>query len=337
MENYRKIVDLIVHGEIPYTTPHLCECGVELVVNENLTQIKCGDPDCIIHNSQKFLDMLDILGIRVGIGDVNSESIMDALGINRPIEIFKPDLDIKNIPSRLYLVTNKLMEKVKEIKNGIEFDKFMMIQFLPILGRTRSKALFSPFGNPEEFYKYIDEEMDLKDYISETLNIASYTDTVLSIKETLETKREQILDYAKWFKFKKSFGKEIYYITITGNILYVKDDDGNIFSNRDKFAPYLSEKFGINIQSVGFSVDKTNILIMDSDMRSNNKYRKATQNNIPVVTSLQFYNRLEELYGNKDEVENKEQPVEENENLEITDTQQEENGSENKVVNLVWG
>lgn len=72
-------------------------------------------------------------------------------------------------------------------------------------------------------------------------------------------------------------------------------------------------------------------------MRSNNKYRKATQNNIPVVTSLQFYNRLEELYGNKDEVENKEQPVEENENLEITDAQQEENGSENKVVNLVWG
>ena len=99
----------------------------------------------------------------------------------------------------------------------------------------------------------------------------------------------------------------------------VKDDEGNLFSPRDKFAKYVSDKVGANIQVVGFSENKTNVLIMDTDMRSNRKYQKAKKSNIPVMTSDEFLNKMKELFDVEDEEEDiqEEISVEENPNQSI--------------------
>lgn len=319
MKRDKSVKELIYEGKLPYTTPCECECGSDLLVNSSLTRLYCSNNACIVHSSQKFKEMLDILNIKVGIGDQLSEEIVNYLDITRPIEIFNVNFEDINIPSQYYTAMRKLMDEINRIKTeGIDLYEFICILFLPILGKTRSKVIFSSFSTIQEFFDKFENDSQLETYLSDVLEISEYTDTVQDIIETLNENKDWILEVSKWFKFNKSYG-ETFYITLTGSVLNVKDDEGNLFSPRDKFAKYVSDKVGANIQVVGFSENKTNVLIMDTDMRSNRKYQKAKKSNIPVMTSDEFLNKMKELFDVEDEEEDiqEEISVEENPNQSI--------------------
>lgn len=326
MKKDKTVKELIYEGKLPYTTPCECECGADLLVNPSLTRLYCSNNACIVHSSQKFKDMLDILNIKVGIGDQLSEEVVDYLDITKPIEIFNINFDDIRIPSQYYVAMKKLMDEITRIKEeGIDLYEFITILFLPILGKTRSKVIFSPFSTIQEFFDKFENDSQLETYISEVLEISEYTDTVQDIITTLKENKDWIYEAASWFKFNKSYG-DTFFITLTGSVINVKDDDGKLFSPRDKFAKYVSDKVGANIQVVGFSENKTNILIMDTDMRSNRKYQKAKSAGIPVMKSDEFLNKMKELFGVHDEV------VEDDN--EVNNTTMEENMDQNQSINI---
>lgn len=295
----KKVYDYIIEGILPPSTPHKCECGAELVTNGNLTSVECINPNCKIHNSQKLLDVLKILGITVGIGEKNSQEIIQLLKVANPVEILTVDFSKVKRPGAYYAAIKNLVSEINRIKeDGIYFYKFMNLFFFEFLGRTRCKDLFSNITDPWEFYKKYPDEKSINKYVSERLGIQSFQDTVTVTTKDLIDNKDYILSIADHVKFKKAISGEIFYVTLTGSILYVKDENGNLFSERDEFPEYLSRKYGVNIQPVGFSVKKTRFLIMDSDMSANSKYKKATEHGIPVMNSREFENYIKENYGN---------------------------------------
>lgn len=302
----KRVYDLILERILPPSTPHRCECGEELIVNENLTSVECQNPECRIHGSKKLIDLLNILGISVGIGENNSQEIMDILGIGNPVDIFEIDFSAIVKPSRYFVILTNLEKSIYKIKSeGIEFYKFIYLFFFKHLGRTRCKDLFSGISNPKEFFDKYPSEVLINEYVSEKLNIMPYRDTVVMITNDLFNNKEYILDIASNLTFKESVGGEIFYITMTGPILYARDDDGLNFSNRDKFPEFVSRKYGINVQAMGLTASKTNYLIMDSNMMSNSKYKKAQKYGIEVINSLEFIGIIEK-YVNKQNIDDKE-------------------------------
>lgn len=306
----KRVYDLILERILPPSTPHRCECGEELIVNENLTSVECQNPECKVHGSKKLIDLLNILGISAGIGENNSQEIMDILGISNPVDIFKVDFSNITKPSKYFVVLTNLEKSIHKIKSeGIEFYKFMNLFFFKHLGITRSKDLFSGITSPQDFFREYPNEILINEYVSKRLNIMPYRDTVVMITDDLFNNKEYILDIASNLKFKESISGEIFYIAMTGPILYARDDNGLNFSNRDKFPEFVSRKYGINIQATKINSNKTRYLIMDSNMMSNSKYRKAQKYGIEVVNSLEFIgiieNYIERQNSNNKEVHNK--------------------------------
>lgn len=240
---------LKVAGIIPYNYPSRCKCGYEFTNNFNLTEATCSNPyGCPTESAFKILYMLNILGIKCGIGKEICEDIAyNAENYTHHLDLFRlSDLDLfkcRTLTSSRVLTLEYELEKIND-NGGIRLSTYVSLFNFDGLGETYCNKIFGNYDNLDKFYSEVMTD-NSKQKIAKYLGISEYTDTVIKINKILKSNRSLLFSYLDLFKIKESHNKTIN-ICITGAITNVLDDNGNFFKPREKFAEYLSDKYSIN-------------------------------------------------------------------------------------------
>ncbi len=240
---------LKVSGIMPYNYPSKCRCGYEFKNNFNLTEAVCSNPSgCPTESAFKILNMLNILGIKCGIGKEICEDIAyNAENYNHHLDLFKlSDLDLfrcRTLTSSRVLTLEYELEKINN-NGGIRLATYVSLFNFDGLGETYCNKIFGNYDSLENFYNEVMDSNSRRN-IAKYLGISEYTDTVIKIDKTLKSSRVLLLSYLDLFKIKESHNKTIN-ICITGAITNVLDENGNFFKPREKFAEYLTDKYSIN-------------------------------------------------------------------------------------------
>lgn len=248
-------ITLKVAGIIPYNYPGKCKCGYEFKNNFNLTEAVCSNPyGCPTESAFKIVNMLNILGVKCGIGKEICEDIAyNALNYNHHLDIFSlSDLDLKECRT---ITTTRVMPLIYELEKinasgGIRLSTYISLFNFDGLGESYCNKIFGNYDNLDKFYKEIITDNSRK-LISNFIGISPYTDTVINIDKILRNNKELIYKYINKFIIKSSHDTSIS-ICITGAITRVLDNEGNFFKPRERFAEYLSDRFKIN-----FNIEKT--------------------------------------------------------------------------------
>lgn len=291
-------------GVLPRHLRITCDCGWLLMTRPTLTSIECSNPNCPIHNSHKMADALKILNIKASIAENKALRLMLSLKLSHHMEVFNPELYTRRIESSLagsFILLEQ--EKLRLDKRGVFIYEFMDAFCFDTIGTQRSILIFIGYKDPIEFFKAFDgdkenQRQDMAAHISKRLKISRYSDTVISIVNTLYLNRILIEKVSEWFVFKEVYNETIF-IAITGEVTQLRRPDNTMFKPRETLARYWSEKYGINIVSTSLSKKHVQYLIMDTDMTSNSKFNKATRHGINVLTSLEMDEMLEEKYSSR--------------------------------------
>lgn len=272
-------------GIIPGVYPHSCEDRWLLNKNSTGTQITCSNDYCPIKDSHNFKKALDCLELKVDIGEVRSLEIILAAGLESHMDIFKQAFEPFTEDNRDYLMryNEKLMlirdtiEAVNE-NGGFKLSAFMDAWGFEQLGTTRSEKLFSQECNIENFYDRYKTEEEMCEYIGKKLAISPYCTTVLAITHFLLSKKHDILEVAKYFKFRdtgvvRHFDEDSLEanlsVCITGEVTNICDESGLPirFKPREKVVDYWTEKYGLPIEMNRSLTQTTKFLINDTGMK----------------------------------------------------------------------
>lgn len=287
------IKDLIEKNELPKSLPHTCECGGELETNEALTEVWCSNPFCFVHNANKMVKMFEILGIKSNIGESRATEITNSLKLIHPMQLFHEEL----IDALLLLGDKPYLDlsvKLREfVKHPIKLSTFIDAIQMETIGTTRANLIFNDFKSPQEFYEKLHktDKLEFKKYIANCIKVSYSSSTVKAIYDELIAAEKFIMLLAESFEFQETMDETLY-ISITGPVTRLVDDDGKPFSPREKLGQYLTEKFNINVIPSNISKRHVSYLVMDTNMTGNSKYNKAVRDKIPVVTSEELYNIL---------------------------------------------
>ena len=214
---------------------------------------------------------------------------------------------------KIFLELNPIINYMEQLNNGpgIHFYKYMQMWNFSSIGETYSQKIFMEFTNPEEFYNRFEEIIDgdmnkrelgreLGKWLSNKLNIESYTATVLGIINTMNEYKQDILRVSNYFKFRPGLGvKEGSYqqkpllVTITNSIATRNPKTGKAFAPRESFIDYCIEEYGVPIiysKSYTTSID----YIIADDLSGGNRKLKHTEK---IISSEDFLSKLEQLSG----------------------------------------
>lgn len=295
------VKDMISKGLLPESTPHICECGEELLVNDTFTYCWCSDKECPTQIAYKLLEVFSIFRMKCNVGEIRAKKLAYGLGIKNPMEIFRDNLDEVFYRIGDQWALDVLTETTRVKNEEMSLSMFIDAMQIPSLGTTRSNLIFSNYSTVEEFYDSLkidfeaellyEDRLAIASLVAKYIKVDKYSDTVSNIVDDLLDYREDLLKFSKYFKFKESFGETVY-VTLTGEIKELKDDDGKPFKPRERLCEYLSDKLKINVVSQGLSEKHIQYLVMDTDMTNNRKYKMAKSKGIEVVTSKQLYDIL---------------------------------------------
>lgn len=294
------VKSLVEDGTLFPEFPYECECGSDLMTNDMMTSLFCSNLNCPTHQGYGLEAALKIWGIKAPIGEVTANSITQWIDINSPIEVLKPE-NIERIRMMGTSATYDLADELDKFrKNPVKLWKIVDSMNLKNLGTVRAQKLFSNISSPTEFFSGFKQVTDMIVYISRQLGISGQSSTVYEICEILLGvsdilgRSETYINYEKIDKTKSSIR-----IAITGDVTLARDSDGKVFLPRERFADYLSDNYNVNVIIGGFSIKETSILIMDTDMTNNSKFKKAQANHIPIMQSDQFEEWIGKKYGRR--------------------------------------
>ena len=289
-----------------------CDCGYYLLTDGSegkLTSISCTNPICPIESQFKIKEMLEILGIKVNLGEEKAGRIVDYL-FDHNIASYRNNLDLLNLdeeiifqmPNSLIAPLLALKQAISDInaRGGITLAQYMSLWCFNGIGETYCNRIFSTYSSIEDFYKdmldYDDNgnistsfESKIKGYkfISEFIHISFSTPTVKMIYETLLSVKDEVIRCIDIFKIKKVASK-ILQLCITGEILRVKQNDGSLFKPRERFAEYISNKYNINVILNKNYSNIVDFVIMDtpSNSRKAKAARKAKRKDAPAIKMM---------------------------------------------------
>ena len=302
-------------NELPDHLGVVCRCGWLLLTNENMTNMTCSNPNCIVQNSFLIQNALSILGVSAEIADKTALKFINIFKLKSHMDIFGVDeIDLEEgVPSSINASYVKLIHELERLKEqGISMCDFMNAFNLKDIGDTTSKLVFSDISKPEDFYKMFTESEDesleevhlrLCHYISDRIKISHTSNKVSGIARRLLLYKDEILRVSKYFKFKEVH-TSTYNIAMTGEITKRLREDGTKFKPRTSFATYLSEKYSVNINVLGLTEKHVGVLIMDEDMTGHLKFTKAMKSRerlgvdaIKVMSSVEFEDLLKSRHG----------------------------------------
>ena len=306
-------------GIIPSVYPHSCEDRWLTQKNETGTIVRCTNDFCPIKDSHKLKAALDLIEVKLNIGETRSLEVILDLDLETHMHIFKvafePIADNteyawEKYGAKLTLLHDHIVERNKA--GGFPLEKFMDAWGCETLGTTRSESIFRHVHDLEGFYSTYSDPTEMQGYVGSKLGISPYCDTVQKIVRFLTVNKNLILDIAKYFVFEQieidesvtresSIGDIT--VCITGEIQWLKEDDEvtmKQFKPRGKVIPYWEKKYGIPITPNKSLTAKTKFLINDEGNRLG-KYKKIKEKDTymkcVITTSNVFEVVLEVLNG----------------------------------------
>ncbi len=275
----------ILRGELNTDFPIGCECGMLVVTNPQMTDLKCMNELCPVHKAFEVVNVLSKLGIQCNVGNARAEEILYAAKCKSHLDVFDPQV-LENVKTQSGMMYSSLsvVTAIKRIQEGlrivnenggISVATYMYCFRFDSMGETVCNNLFSQFSRIEEFYdKYMTDMTTARNFIASRLNQSPWTDTVTHIYQTLLKYKDSIYHYTKFFKFCEITNTDEISVCITNSITRSVDDNGNRFQPRDTFVEYLRKKYKRNIRYTNSFTNSTHFLICDLDVNSS-KSRKA--------------------------------------------------------------
>lgn len=247
-----RIKDLQMRGIVPLSYPNSCECGSDLYTNNEMTLTVCLNESCFVTLSQKLLQAVNLLQIK-------------QIGVR-----WCEDITLLELSK-----TDTLLTHMDIFINNINFDEpislstYLQLWCLPGIGLSNSNSITSQCKSIDDLYDKLDYQ-----YLSDCLNISHTSITVANIYKLLKSNEIKIRYISQYFNIIKKNGKSIT-VCITGEV--------KGFKPRDKFATYLSYKYGLDVILSSTITRKVDYLISNS-LTGTSKETKARNYNIPIVT-----------------------------------------------------
>lgn len=257
-------------------------CGGKLEFTNNLKKSYCTNTECKGKVIEKIKNMLSILGI-VEINSTFIEDIVIELDIKSSYSIL--EINARNI---------KLEGKDKfneQFKTLLDIEEISLPNYVKLSGITNliniADKLFYGYNSIEE--AYIDIEKEQVTLISERLGIKSSSALVLAVYifNILIKHKDELIYGQQFFNISKNNTDKLK-VSIASLAGYI---------NKSEFIEYarrLSKKYTIIHTSL--VNEFTNILIIDGNKESDNKYKTALlikNNEMKIMTSKEFMQYLE--------------------------------------------
>ena len=247
-----KISDLQSRGIVPITYPNKCECGCDLYTNTEMTLTLCLNERCFVTLSQKLLQVINTLQIK-------------QLGVRWCEEITKSELlRTEGNITHMDIFVNRLT-----YDEPITLSTYLQLWCLPNLGSSNSNSIASKCKSIDDLYEKLNY-----DFLGNCLNISATSITVVRLYKMLKLNENNIKQISNYFNIIKKSGKSLV-VCITGEI--------KGFKPRDKFASYLSYKYGVDVIVSSTLTRKVDYLICNS-LSGTSKENKARNYNIPIIT-----------------------------------------------------
>lgn len=292
---------------IPDSYPISCEDGWLLSVNENETRLNCTNELCPVDGALRLDKALDILEIDCEIGPIGALKLTLRLGLNYHMDIFNKLEHLGQVEHELETgdIThlNSIVKYMNDIENHpIDLHKFMSCWCFEPLGSTNSQKVFVGLENLEEFYDLTQQsKIVMNEFVGKRLGISPYCDTVNNITRFMKSNKDILLETASKFKFKKKKSGKIT-VTITGDVVQVRRENGSAYKPRDKFIEAMSDKYGVNITYSKHITQTLDFLICDGDnghTKINKVMNDPAYSNLKLVTSKEFEDYLRSMDSTK--------------------------------------
>lgn len=291
--------------QIPTECP---ECGDELVIQLNLTNLQCSNPHCPMKIAQRTISMIKDLGI-TGLGESGVTKIVNEYTLQNPIDLISgiPDLTQEIYEGINDSLNDRLMASFTEVKNrGQYVHEAVALMHLPNLGTRRSKDLFKGIETMDDLEGFL-ESCAIPDSGEELIrsqlgigNVNDVTTTVTLIKDTLAIYQDDILDGLSGLNL-------ISEKTLADGVqkfqgVYTDKVATDLAKTKKDFYRYVESNIPEVSIDWGSSVTKDIDFVITGTGDLTNKLKKAEKYGIRVLTEEEFFDWIHDRIDYPDEV-----------------------------------
>ncbi len=264
-----------------------CECGHELLINDEKTAILCSNPACPYKVAKRLQQMCKDLQI-MGIGETLAFKIVEHLGLSSPIQLLAYEPNEDGV-----LAENISMERSIEIYEQITSKEYQLWEYL------RSANIPAIRDNAVKVMKGIDSFTELYEqldfggigFIEDQLGLSRKEENSIMATQIYEG----LMDEKPYLLHVESFlnvpdKSEELTVVISKGI--------NNYPSKEAFINMINTEYSgtvyVNyIKSMSSNVD---VLIWEGVGEYTSKVQKAEKLGVPVMTSREFLDYLDSHY-----------------------------------------
>lgn len=270
---------------IPIPCPH---CGYVLMVNENLTEFRCTNPQCAGHMAAKMEDMFKQLEIP-DLGYIKCLDIVKENRLKHHMEVFT--LNVDQMPKRHKLEIRQKFYNNIQAKRKMKLSEFIGLFKFDNLANKRATKIFDIYNSIAEFYKAYNYDIE---FLSKKLK--------MNIKKTIPHIHRTLIEYEDLLRITEQYfqidsvSSNIVFVAITGSVTSIKKEDGTSYKSRNEFISYLKELSKEYVQiNISANMTKDCTCLLRDDNSKHRKYNDAVSLNKPIITYKQFYDAILKL------------------------------------------
>lgn len=285
---FLSVTDAFDYGLIPQDykkiIPETCRfCGAPMVISDNLTQLKCGDPRCYRRIAGQIVNMLTDLGYK-GYGVSTVFDYVYQYRLNSVIGfLINPPLALRNI-----------VDILKE--QQLTYPQLIRVMNIPRL-KGRTEVIFKDINCYADYAKAVDDAGGLYNFLASRVGGAVLPAQLAEIMQIYDAELQLIEELVTPVQQQRSTIP----IAITGAVLNVTDAGKHI--TKDAYIRILNDI----VRPIGMAFKRSDALasvaFIVADTKSNTaKYRKGLERG-NLITSDVLYNQCLSLVESRSKTE----------------------------------
>lgn len=274
----------LIPGEYKGIIPEICRfCGAPMIISENLTQLKCGDPRCSRRIAGQIVNMLSDLGYK-GYGVSTIFDYVYQYKLNSVIGfLISPPLALNNIVSMI-------------AEQQLTYPQLIRIMNIPRL-KGRTDVIFKDINCYKDYTDAVEKAGGLWNFLYERVGGSVLPGQIAEILQIYDAELQLIEELVKPVQQERS----VVPIAITGSVLNVTDNGKHI--TKDTYVKILNDI----VRPIGMAFKRSDALasvaFIVADTTSNTaKYRKGLERG-NLITSDVLYNQCLCLVADRSKTE----------------------------------
>lgn len=264
-----------------------CECGSDLMINEEKTIILCSNAECPFKVSKRLQQMCKDLLI-MGIGETLAQKIVEHLGLSSPIQL------LAYVPEEDGVLADSIsIERCNDFYNQIKSKEYQLWEYL------RSANIPSVRDNSVKIMKGVEsftelyEQLDVGGigFIEDQLGLNRKEENSImatQIYEGLMNEKPYLLHVEPYLNVPDK----------TDEITVVISKGINNYPSKEAFINMINARYKglVYVNYIKTMSSNVNVLIWEGVGEYTSKVQKAEKLGVPIMTSMEFIDYIDSKY-----------------------------------------